>query len=333
MLEIFCFASLENWEKSSESLLGNRSCEIFGSAPVYIYPYLLMRLTVEPVRMAREYNKTKNIFHNSMFKIKYLPWFVGVGIALGLIAVIPAFAATTPTTGPGGWGGRGGAMMGARVAPGVVGTVSAVSGNTLTVTQKLRPNATTTPIVYSVDATNAKVMKNGTSSTVSAIATGDTVMVQGTVTGTTVVATVIRDGVMGGRSGSGGFGKGMGRSSSTPPVSPIQGNGEPVVGGNVTAISGTMITVTNASNVPYTIDASNAKIVKNGTTTTLSAVTTGDSVVAQGTVNGTAVVASSVIDQGSSTAPRAPPSETSGSGSNSGFFGAIGNFFKHIFGF
>jgi hypothetical protein len=275
-----------------------------------------------------------------IFKIKYLPWVLAAGFVASLAAIVPVFAATAPMGGSG-WGSHAGGMRGgAQMAPGVFGTVSMIggsNGDTLTVTQKPRPNATTTPIVYSVDATNAKVMKNGTSSTVSAIATGDTVMVQGTMTGTNVVATVIRDGVpsmMEGRGGApGGFagGKGFGRgSTSTPAVSPIQGNGEPIVGGNVTAINGDSLTVMNASNVTYTIDASNAKIVRNGTTATLSTVVTGDSVVVQGTVNGTAVVASSIIDQGSSTAPRAPPSGSSGS---FGFFGAISNFFKHIFGF
>ena len=230
---------------------------------------------------------------------------------------------------------RGGAPM----APGFFGAVSAVSGDTLTITQKVRPNATTTaPVVYSVDATNAKVMKNGTSSTVSAIAVGDMVMVQGTVTGTNVVATVIRDGMGGMMGGRGGFmgGKGFGHgSTSMPAVSPIQGNGEPVVGGSVTAVNGDSLTVTNASNVTYTVDVTNAKIVKGGATVTVSGIATGDNVVVQGAVNGTAITASSVIDQGSTTGA---PSGGNGAGiphqnPNPGFFGSIGNFFKHIFGF
>ncbi len=67
-------------------------------------------------------------------------------------------------------------------------------------------------MVYTVDATNAKIYKGSVTSTVavSDIAQGDTVMVQGTITGTNVAATVIRDGVggmMGGRPGM-GFGHG-----------------------------------------------------------------------------------------------------------------------------
>ena len=108
--------------------------------------------------------------------------------------------------------------------------------------------------VYTVDATNAKIYKGSATTTVSVsgIAAGDTVMVQGTVSGTNVAATVIRDGIggmMGIQPGMPGKGFGHG-ASSTPSTTPIiQGNGEPVVGGSVTAISGTTLTVTNASNV------------------------------------------------------------------------------------
>jgi hypothetical protein len=206
------------------------------------------------------------------------------------------------------------------------------------VTQKARPNATTTPATYTVDAANAQVMKNGATSTVASIAIGDTVMVQGAVSGTNVAATMIRDGAMtamGQRGMPGNYGKGN-RPTSTPAASPIQGNGEPVVAGNVTAISGSSLTVTNASNVTYTIDISNATIVKSGATTTIASVAVGDNVIAQGVVEGASVTASSLIDQGSSNRSNGTPTNAPSTGSRSGlsgFFGAIGNFFKHIFGF
>ena len=46
----------------------------------------------------------------------------------------------------------------------------------------------------------------------------------------------------------------------------ITGNGEPVVGGNITAINGSTLTITNKSNVTYTIDATNATIIKSNAT-------------------------------------------------------------------
>ena len=230
---------------------------------------------------------------------------------------------------------------------GIFGTVASVDGNILTVTQKMRPNAATTPETFTVDATNARIVKNGATSTVSSIATGDVVMAQGTVNGMNVAATMIRDGMIGmtGQRGMptssprgmfGNAGKGFGRPTSTSSTSPIQGNGEPVVAGSITVINGSTVTVTNASNVTYTIDASNATIIKSGTTSTIASVAVGDNVIAQGTVNGTSVIATSIIDQGNGNragnAPTGIPPATP-RGGFTGFFGAIGNFFKHIFGF
>src|SRR4051812_5969848 len=72
--------------------------------------------------------------------------------------------------------------------PAVMGTVSAINGSTINVTAK---NGT----AYTVDASGATVLKNGTSSQVSAITTGDVVVVLGNVSGTIVKATKIVDGI------------------------------------------------------------------------------------------------------------------------------------------
>jgi hypothetical protein len=218
--------------------------------------------------------------------------------------------------------------------PAVVGVVASVSGTTLTVSEKHwkltgkagdATNAAPVATSYTVDASNATVTKNGAASTVSAIAVGDTVMVSGTVNGTQVTATTIRDGVVN-RPGLGQpLEPGMEIASHTPAIA---GNGQPVIGGNVTAVSGNTLTVTNASNVTYTVDATSAKIVKAGVTgATLSSIAVGDSVVVQGTVNGTSVVAASVIDQAK------PSISNPEAGEHRGFMGAIGGFFAHLFGF
>lgn len=121
------------------------------------------------------------------------------------------------------------------------------------------------------------------------------------------------------------------REGSTTP--PFAGNGEPVVAGKVTSVNGTTLAITNASNVSYTVDTSNAKIVKGGTTgtATVANINIGDNVVVQGTVSGTSVIASSVIDG----APYAngPPTASTTPKQHVGFFGSIGNFFSHLFGF
>jgi hypothetical protein len=289
--------------------------------------------------------------------INIISWVAAIGVAASLAMIMPAFAQTAPSAQSSGTlvaAGHGG-MRGGTV-PGVFGTVSAVNGDTLMVTTAARPArpmpeqastsvGTLTVVagtVYTVDATNAKIYKGSATTTVSVsdIATGDTVIVQGTVTGTNVVATVIRDGAVGMMEGRPGMpGKGFGHSasstSSTTPI--IQGNGEPIVGGNVTAISGTTLTVTNASNVTYTINAASATVVVKGTSSTLTNVAVGDNVIVQGTVNGNSVTASSIIDQ---RAKVANTSSTNGQPHGGGigvglggFFGAIGGFFRHLFGF
>ena len=218
--------------------------------------------------------------------------------------------------------------------PMVVGTVASTpdARGTFTVTAKDwkrggTPSSATTATTYTVDTTSSTtVTKAGAASSVSAIAVGDTVMVRGALSGSTVAATAVRD-------GRAGF-KGMPgqRPATTTPA--ITGNGEPVIGGSVSAISGSSITITNQGSTAYTIDASSAKITKHGVTdATLSNVVVGDRVVAQGTVNGTSMTASSVVDQGT-----APTSSASGTGSapaghTGGFLGAIGGFFSRLFGF
>jgi hypothetical protein len=265
-----------------------------------------------------------------------------VGIAIISTAVMAtlaiggtAFAQSTTATATTGTGSHQGWMPGSnggvKRAPGVFGTVSAISGDTITLTSK-GYGSTATPKTYTVDATNATVTKSGAASSVSAIAVGDTLMAQGTVSGTSVAATKIMDGMM-----MGGKGMGMnhsGMASSTMGMrgsgASIAGNGEPVVGGAVTAISGTSLTVTNKSNVTYTIDASSATVVKDNATSSISSVAVGDNVLIQGTVNGNSVVASSVMDQGAAAGSSTGGSQKTASG---GFLGSIGSFFHKLFGF
>ena len=202
---------------------------------------------------------------------------------------------------------------------GVFGTVTAISGTTLTITSKApeKGTNTTTTTTYTVNAGSATVTKNNAASSLSAVAIGDTVMVQGTVSGTTVTAAKINDGMMM---------KGPGKPGVT-----ITGNGQPVIGGAVTVISGTTLTVTNKSNVTYTVNVASSTVVKSNATSSASAIAVGDNVLVQGAVNGNVVVASSVVDSG--TAPAGPGTPGMQPKSFMGLLGGIGAFIHSLFGF
>ncbi len=194
---------------------------------------------------------------------------------------------------------------------GIFGTVTAVNGNTITVSSKSMDKNATTQVTttYVVNASGAIVDKNKAASTVSAIVVGDNVMVEGKVDGTNVTATRVHIGILAKTDGK-----------ATIP----EGNGQPIIGGTVTAVNGNTITITNKSNVSYTIDATSAKITKSGTTATVANIAVGDSLVAQGTINGNSVTAVNIVDSGA----------MKGSAeAKVGLFGRISGFFARIFGF
>jgi len=202
-----------------------------------------------------------------------------------------------------------------RMMPAVVGKVSAINGNILTVISKNK-NSATASTTFTVDVANAKLLRGNTTITISDIAIGDNVIVQGTVTGTNVIATIVRDGKVGNGN----------ENDNNQALLQIQGNGQPIVAGTISVINGNTITITNTGNVTYTIDATNAKIVQGKNTISISGVKVGDMVIVQGTVNGTSVVASTIIDQAKLT-------NTIEEKKNVGFFGSIAQWFRRLFRF
>jgi hypothetical protein len=237
--------------------------------------------------------------------------------------------------------GMSGANRGGAMKLGVFGTVTAINGNIITINgrQGFGPTATATT-TYTVDATNAVIKKNNATTTVGNIAVGDMVVVQGTVSGTNVTATAIFDGIIGRMGGKGGPGMNGWASSTTPfagdksshatTTPPFVGNGQPIIVGTVSVVNGNTLTVTTASSVTYTVDASSAKILKGSNTITLSGIVVGNKVLVQGAVNGTSITASTVLDQ-SGPANGIPPNMDKGQ--KYGFFGGLGQFFMHLFGF
>ncbi len=235
-------------------------------------------------------------------------------------------AQTPPTAGMPFMKGRHGEGMG---RPGVFGSVTAVSGTTITVTDQR------TKTSYTIDASNAKIMKAGAAATVSNIAVGDIVMADGTLSGTTLTAKVVMDGQPWKRGEmENKIEKKIEGADDKLTSLGIVGNGQPVVAGSVTAVSGTTITISNKAGATFTVDATTAKIAKAGAVTTVSNVTVGDMVIVQGTVNGSNITAASVIDQGTTPAPTTGTTQGANASAKAhvGFFGRIGGFFSHLFG-
>lgn len=203
-------------------------------------------------------------------------------VVLGILLAAAGTVFAAP--GPGGPGAH----------PVTVGTVSAINGTTLTVVSKVRPlplpsqsSGLSTSTTYTIDATNASVIKDGKPSVFSAISVGNRVAVWGTVNGSTITATSIRDGMSHRMKGW----KRLARD--------FHGNGEPIVGGNVVTVNGTTLTITNKSDITYTVDAASSTVEKmGGAKIPLSTIVVGDRVIVQGAVNGTSVTASSILDQG-----------------------------------
>jgi hypothetical protein len=84
-------------------------------------------------------------------------------------------------------------------------------------------------------------------------------------------------------------------------------NGSSIIG-NVTGVSSATLTVetiqrtspatASTTSVIFTVDASGARFIKQGatTTTSISDIKIGDRIIAQGTINGTSVIAKTIID-------------------------------------
>ena len=223
------------------------------------------------------------------------------------------------------------------LSPGVFGTVDSVSGTTLIVTSKVAKKDTIAT-TYTIDASVATVTKNGAVSSVSAIEQGDMIMAQGTVSGTSVTAKIIRA-ISPQKQGTQktATGKENGSDNRKPKqMGVVVGNGQPIIGGNVTGINGNTITfITTKGSITYTVDASGASVVKNGTAGTVSSISVGDAVVTQGSVSGTSIIAIVVVDQGVHQDKTNNSITKTGTPQNNkkGVITTIGGFFKKLFNF
>ncbi|MFA6257563.1 MAG: hypothetical protein WC671_00950, partial [Candidatus Paceibacterota bacterium] len=132
---------------------------------------------------------------------KYIYSFIALATFLTLTSAVPVLADNNQSNNGVGGGFGGGRMFNrgnnnrGMMRGGLYGTVTAVNGNTITMTVKRGSDANAVTTTYTVDATNAKITKNNIAGTISSILVGDKIIVKGTLTGTNLVATKIRDGV------------------------------------------------------------------------------------------------------------------------------------------
>lgn len=161
-------------------------------------------------------------------------------------------------------------------APHVGGTISAINGTVVTVTGNERH-----PGTFTVETSGATFKKDGADATLASFAVGDKLHVKGTINGTQVTATE----VVGGMQGFGPHGKGKGGR---------HGKG-PGVMGTVSAVNGSTVTVTGMNGQSYTVEAGSAK-VRRMVEGSLSDIAVGDRIGVHGTVNGTTVTATEIMD-------------------------------------
>ncbi len=197
----------------------------------------------------------------------------------------------------------------AGMGPGAMGHVTKVDGSTITV-QDQRQGTETSVVVTS----DTKIYKEGTVDLAS-VPTGETVMAMGELKGTTFTANQVRVGAMGGPGGgSGGAppqgGPGAGNqppAGDQPPADgqqpPNGANDGPPEGGAAGAIlAGTVKSASADGLTVETTDGQTVQVVlaSGGQVTqqvagTLSDITTGTSIMAMGTADGSTVTAAQIM--------------------------------------
>lgn len=208
---------------------------------------------------------------------KWTQRIIAVATIASAMATIPVTFAQTYSGQMGGYGNHQW-----QPKPGMAfGQITAINGDILTVQGKNGTN-------YTVDATSATVTINGQTSSLSSLAVGNKIMVQGqpnSSDNTQITAQTIREGMMG-NGANGGTGMGMGRFGGKMGGKFGRGHGKMGQGmGNqgqtftVTAINGTSISANSSTGTAYTIDMSNAKIVRlHGAVSAISEIAVGDQI-------------------------------------------------------
>jgi hypothetical protein len=196
---------------------------------------------------------------------------VGIAIAGFLVITSVAYAQTAATAKTFFEHGRH-----APSARPIVGTVSATNGST-SLTMTVQASSTAAVTTYTVNTSNARVLKDGTTTPASSIQINDKIAVVGTVSGMNVTAKVIFDGVIPHTTGppagnkGGHAGSTTGRSFASSTRSSFVKFVKPAAFGSVSAItSGSSFTLAQRSKTGTTtmiIDTDSSTTFRGGTTT------------------------------------------------------------------
>jgi hypothetical protein len=192
------------------------------------------------------------------------------------------------------------------IVRGTVGKVTKVNGTTITMDAHPEPkngNKTT----YTVKTDHATIIKNTDTVSLATIHEGDTILVTGSVNDATISANKIY----------------VWDNAVVGNVFPgVKNNGQPIIYGTITAINDDTVTVTSKDKEAYRVDTSDAQITfPKKTSTTHSSLSVGDTVLIQGSIDGSHVRATAIIDQPVNTAIQA----------HANLFAKIGSFLRGFF--
>lgn len=190
----------------------------------------------------------------------------------------------------------------------IVGTISSTNGST-SLTMTVQASSTVAVTTYTVNTAGARIMRDGTTTSLSSIQINDKVAVVGTISGTNIIAKVIFDGIIphttgppaswkGGRTGST-----IGRSfaSSTRLLMKLAAFGS--VSNITSGSSFTLAERSKTGTTTLTIDTNSSTAFREGTTTAgFSNLAVGNLVAVTGTTTSTNEILASkimIIPQGS----------------------------------
>jgi hypothetical protein len=223
--------------------------------------------------------------------IKIVPLMAIMLIALSgsLGSVVLADSTATTTSNVTMQHGMSTGISGTRHGRKFVGTITGITGTTLSV-KNLKG------ILFSVDVSTAKLYKDfaSTTITVSDLKLGDSVMVRGVRVDNVIKASILIDGKFSNHNVSKDIGNNEEKGDKNHEGQRVGFRAR----GIVATINGSTLTVNGQNNKTYSVDAHSAVIFKgmSKATSTFTNIKSGDSVLVRGSIVGTLITATEIID-------------------------------------